>query len=38
LPEALQGTATADTLQAIADLDLDDLIAVEPPRVMSGTE
>ncbi len=32
LPEALRGTATADALQAIADLDFDDLIAIEPPR------
>jgi hypothetical protein len=32
LPEALRGTATAETLQAIVDLDLDDLAAIEPPR------
>lgn len=32
LPEALQGTATGEALQAVADLDLDDLIAIEPPR------
>jgi hypothetical protein len=32
LPEALQGTTTADALQAIVDLDLDTLAAIEPPR------
>jgi len=32
LPEGLRGTATADALQAIADLDFDDLTAIEPPR------
>jgi hypothetical protein len=32
LPEALRETATADALQAIVDLDLDTLAAVEPPR------
>ena len=32
LPESLRGTATAEALQAIVDLDLDALIAVEPPR------
>jgi hypothetical protein len=32
LPEALCETATADALQAIVDLDLDTLAAVEPPR------
>jgi hypothetical protein len=32
LPEALRETATADALQAIVDLDLDALAAVEPPR------
>jgi hypothetical protein len=32
LPEALQGTATGDALQAIVDLDLDTLAAIEPPR------
>jgi hypothetical protein len=32
LPEALRGTATAEALQAIVDLDLDALAAVEPPR------
>ena len=31
LPDTLQGTATADALQAIADLDLDTLAAIEPP-------
>jgi hypothetical protein len=32
LPETLQDTATADALQAVVDLDLDTLAAVEPPR------
>ncbi len=32
LPESLRGTATAEALQAIVDLDLDALVAVEPPR------
>ena len=32
LPESLLGTATADALQAIVDLDLDELAAIEPPR------
>lgn len=32
LPETLQGTATADALQAIVDLDLDTLAAIAPPR------
>lgn len=32
LPEALQDTATAEALQAIIELDLDTLAAVEPPR------
>jgi hypothetical protein len=32
LPETLRGTATADALQAIVDLDLDALAAIEPPR------
>jgi hypothetical protein len=32
LPETLQGTATGDALQAVVDLDLDTLAAVEPPR------
>jgi hypothetical protein len=32
LPDALQGTATADALQAIVELDLDTLVAIEPPR------
>ena len=31
LPDTLQGTATADALQAIADLDLDSLAAIDPP-------
>jgi hypothetical protein len=32
LPESLRGTATAEALQAIVDLDLDALAANEPPR------
>jgi hypothetical protein len=32
LPEALRGTATAEALQAIVDLDLEAIAAVEPPR------
>jgi len=32
LPDTLQGTATVDTLQAIADVDLDELAAIKPPR------
>lgn len=31
-PESLRDTATAEALQAIVDLDLDDLISIEPPR------
>ena len=32
LPESLRGTATAEALQAIVDLDLEALAAIEPPR------
>jgi hypothetical protein len=32
LPDTLQGTATADALQAIVDLDLNTLATIEPPR------
>jgi hypothetical protein len=32
LPETLHGTATAEALQAIVDLDLETLASVEPPR------
>jgi hypothetical protein len=32
LPETLRGTATAEALQAIVDLDLEALSGVEPPR------
>ena len=32
LPTSLQDTATADALQAICDLDLADLQAIDPPR------
>jgi hypothetical protein len=31
MPDTLQGTATADALQAITDLDLDTLAAIDPP-------
>ncbi|MFZ0872821.1 MAG: hypothetical protein WAM90_19060 [Rhodanobacter sp.] len=31
LPDTLQGTATADALQVIADLDPDSLAAIDPP-------
>jgi hypothetical protein len=32
LPETLRNGATGEALQAIVDLDLNDLLAVEPPR------
>lgn len=32
LPESLRDTSTAQALQSIADLDLGDLAAIEPPR------
>jgi hypothetical protein len=32
MPESLRGTATAEALQTISDLDLDVLTAIEPPR------
>ncbi|MGH7103739.1 MAG: hypothetical protein ACREFJ_15225 [Acetobacteraceae bacterium] len=32
LPESLCGTVTAAALQAIIELDLDELAAIEPPR------
>ena len=32
LPEPLRDGATGETLHAIVDLDLDELIAIEPPR------
>jgi hypothetical protein len=32
LPDSLRDTATAEALQAIVDLDLDLLAAIEPPR------
>jgi hypothetical protein len=32
LPDNLRDTTTAEALQTICDLDLDDLLAVEPPR------
>jgi hypothetical protein len=32
LPDPLHDTATGEALQAIVDLDLDDLLAIDPPR------
>ena len=32
LPDSLRDTATAEALQTIADLDLDELAAIVPPR------
>jgi hypothetical protein len=32
LPESLRGTATANALEAIVELDLDTLAAITPPR------
>lgn len=32
LPEATRDSATGEALQAIVDLDLDELTAIEPPR------
>jgi hypothetical protein len=32
LPEATRDTATGDALQAMIDLDLEDIIAIQPPR------
>ena len=32
LPEATRDTATGEALQAIAGLDLDDILAIRPPR------
>ena len=32
LPDPLHSSATGEALQAIVDLDLDDLLAIEPPR------
>ena len=32
MPDSLRDTATAEVLQAIIDLDLDELIAISPPR------
>ena len=32
LPEALRDSATGEALQAIVDLDLDELVSIEPPR------
>jgi hypothetical protein len=32
LPDATRDTATGDALQAMVDLDLEDIIAIQPPR------
>ena len=32
LPESLEGSATAEKLQAITEIDLDELLAIDPPR------
>jgi len=32
LPESLEGSRTAEKLQAIAELDLDELLMIDPPR------
>lgn len=32
LPEMLRDSATGEALQAIVDLDLDEIVAIEPPR------
>jgi hypothetical protein len=32
LPDNLRDSATGTALQAIVDLDLDDLVSIEPPR------
>jgi hypothetical protein len=33
MPENLEGSPTAEKLQAIAEIDLDELAAIDPPRV-----
>jgi hypothetical protein len=32
LPQGLEGSATAEKLQAITEIDLDELLAIDPPR------
>ena len=32
LPESLEGSPTAEKLQAITEIDLDELLAIDPPR------
>jgi hypothetical protein len=32
LPEATRDTPTGDALQAMVDLDLEDIVAIQPPR------
>jgi hypothetical protein len=32
LPESLEGSPTAEKLQAITEIDLDELMAIDPPR------
>ena len=38
LPSNLRESTTADALQAICDVDLTDLQAIEPPRGLAGTD
>jgi hypothetical protein len=38
LPDSLRNSATADALRAIADFDLSELEALEPPRVRARRE
>jgi hypothetical protein len=32
LPDSLEGSRTAEKLQAITEIDLDELLAIDPPR------
>jgi hypothetical protein len=32
LPESLEGSPTAEKLQAITEIELDELLAIDPPR------
>jgi hypothetical protein len=32
LPQSLEGSATAEKLQAITEIELDELLAIDPPR------
>jgi hypothetical protein len=38
LPNALEATATAAALQAIVDLDIESLAAIDPPTVTAATD